>query len=287
MYLSDTVLQHVENVADAPDLSGTRYELKELVGRGGMGTVWLARDTELERDVAVKVSAHELGREAKVIAQLEHPSIVPVHDSGRLPDGRVFYVMKYVRGQRLDEWARSHEPRQLLRMFERICEAVAFAHARGVLHRDLKPHNVMVGEFGEALVMDWGLARRSTDAPEPAGTVLGTPSFMAPEQARGEAVTHAADVYGLGALLKALLERPPAPIAAILAKATAPEPAARYAGAAELAADIGRYLDQERVLAYHEPLLERAARFASKNSVVLSLLGAYLLLRLVLLIFQR
>ena len=310
MFLTDTVLSHVETVSDAPDLSGTRYELVELIGRGGMGTVWLARDRELERDVAVKVSAHELTREARVVAQLEHPGIVPVHDSGKLPDGRVFYVMKLVRGERLDLWARDKELRVRLRLFQRVCEAVAFAHARGVLHRDLKPENVMVGEFGEALVMDWGLARRRVDGAEPPGTVLGTPAYMAPEAARGEEATAAADVYGLGAVLHALVSgRPPfdgssgkdvvakvargepplalpapGPVVAICAKAMARAPGDRYGGALEVGDDVGRFLEQEPVSAYREPLLERVVRFVSKNGVVLSLLGAYLLLRLVLLL---
>ncbi len=311
MFLSDTVLSHVEHVTEAPDLAGTRYELVGLIGRGGMGSVWHAKDLELDRDVAVKVSAHELTKEAKVIAQLEHPGIVPVHDSGRLPDGRVYYVMKLVRGERLDLWARAHDVRSRLKLFQRVCEAVAFAHARHVLHRDLKPENVMVGEFGEALVMDWGLARRPADAAEPPGTVLGTPAYMAPEAARGEAVTQASDVYGLGALLYALVSgRPPydgasakdvlakvasadaprgldgpPPVAAICAKAMSKVPAARYANAQELSDDVGRFLDQEPVLAYDEPLFEKLARFASRNAVVLSLLGAYLVLRLVLLLF--
>jgi serine/threonine protein kinase len=291
-YLSDTVLAHVETVSEAPDLHGTRYELLEPLGRGGMGSVWLARDTGLEREVALKVSAwapgpelaDRLQREAKVLAQLEHPGIVPVHDSVTLPDGRVFYVMKRVRGQRLDAWAEGRDVRAKLRLFQRICEAVAFAHANGVLHRDLKPQNVMVGAFGEALVMDWGLAKLLSEA-DAAGTVLGTPGFMAPEQARGEPVGEAADVYGLGAVLRALLvENVPPPLAAVCAKATAEAPAQRYASAQELCDDVGRWLDLEPVLARRESAFEKTARFISKNRVVLSLLAAYVLVRLALLL---
>ncbi len=309
-WLSDTVLAHVERVTDEPDLSTTRYELIELIGRGGMGSVWLARDRELEREVAVKVTSGALTHEAKVMAQLEHPGVVPVHETGTLADGRVYCVMKRVRGERLDVWAARADVKARLRLFQRVCEAVAFAHARGVLHRDLKPENVMVGEFGEALVMDWGLARRPSDG-EPPGAVAGTPAYMAPEAARGEAATPATDVFGLGALLYALVcgraprsgldardvlakaaraEAPPrfdgpGPLAAICAKAMAAAPGARYATPTALAEDVGRFLEQERVGAYEEPLHEKASRFVARNAVVLSLLGAYVVLRLVLLLF--
>jgi serine/threonine protein kinase len=162
-------MSHLRSVADLPDLSGTKYRLLEKFSRGGMGTIYLAEDTKLGRKVAVKVlhtpdasgdlSARML-REARVIAQLEHPGIVPVHDVGELPDGRVFYVMKFVQGNRLDQYAQdTRSLPDLLRIFQKVCEAVAFAHAHGVIHRDLKPENIMVGAFGEVLVMDWGLAK--------------------------------------------------------------------------------------------------------------------------------
>jgi len=168
-WLSDKLVTHLRSVADLPDLSGTKYRLLEKFSRGGMGTIYLAEDTNLGRKVALKVlhtpdasgdlSARML-REARVIAQLEHPSIVPVHDVGELPDGRVFYVMKFVQGSRLDQYAQdTRSLPDLLRIFQKVCEAVAFAHAHGVIHRDLKPENIMVGAFGEVLVMDWGLAK--------------------------------------------------------------------------------------------------------------------------------
>jgi serine/threonine protein kinase len=237
MFVPDRVLAHVSSVSDQPDLSATKYRLSRPLGSGGMGSVWAALDTELDREVALKVSTTSgaadelcarLRREAQVIARLEHPGIVPVHDVGVLPDQRVYYVMKLVQGERLDEWlAHGAELGAVLRLFVRVCEAVAFAHARDVIHRDLKPQNIMVGPFGEALVMDWGLAKLPRDAsPAPPaaqldagttsatafGTVVGTLAFMPPEQARGELdrVDARADVYALGAILYfALSGRPP------------------------------------------------------------------------------
>ena len=133
-----------------------------------MGTVWLAQDSILQRPVALKILAAEnssadlaarLMQEAMVLARLEHPGIVPVHDAGTLPDGRTFYCMKHVEGQTLDRYARQLPLRESLRLFQRIAEPLAFAHSRGIIHRDLKPANIMVGSFGEVLIMDWGLAK--------------------------------------------------------------------------------------------------------------------------------
>jgi serine/threonine protein kinase len=314
VWLPDAVLAHVQEVADEPDLEGTKYRLIRPLGRGGMGAVYAAADTELEREVALKVmpsaGAAELGerlrREARILGQLEHPGIVPVHDVGTLPDGRVFYVMKLVRGEQLDAWAkRTPELGAVLRLFQRICEAVAFAHARGVIHRDLKPENVMVGPFGEALVMDWGIAKGlapeglggdalgapAAEGGTAAGTVLGTPGYMAPEQARGDlaAIDARSDVYALGAVLRFLLGgRPPLdPLVSICAKAMSEATASRYATAQDLADEVGRYLDGEPVRAHREGALERVKRFASRHRVVLSLLGGYVLLRLLLLAFAR
>lgn len=166
--LPDATVAHLRDIADEPDLAGTKYRLGGRLGRGGMAAVWSAHDTVLDRSVAIKVldvddSAGALAgrmlREARVLARLEHPGIVPVHDAGRLPDGRVFYVMKHVRGRSLDALLPDLPDRDArLRIFERLCEAVAFAHAHGVVHRDLTPANIMIGEFGEVLVMDWGVA---------------------------------------------------------------------------------------------------------------------------------
>jgi serine/threonine protein kinase len=250
-FLSDKAVDRLRQSADMPDLSGTRYQLLERVARGGMGVVYAAMDEILGRRVALKVLdvpiaggdlARRLNREARVLARLEHPGIVPVHDVGTLADGRVFYAMKFVEGQRLDKYieAVTSLPDRL-RLFLRICDAVAFAHARGVLHRDLKPGNVMVGAFGEVLVMDWGLAKilreQSAEVPEEdpeatilhtpeasdglvvateatqvtgQGTVLGTPGYMSPEQACGDVahVDERSDVFSLGAVLRFLFTPP-------------------------------------------------------------------------------
>ncbi len=218
-----------------PDTAGTRYEVLERLAAGGMGIVYRARDRELDREVALKVlqagpvppgAKARMLQEARILGRLEHPGIVPIHDVGRLPDGRTFYAMKLVRGRRLDEQAGAADSLgDLLRLFGRICDAVAFAHAHGVVHRDLKPENVMVGSFGEVLVMDWGVAKvlgglrdgaepsASAARPETArvtqtGMVIGTPGYMAPEQERGETdrVDERSDVFALGAILRFLME---------------------------------------------------------------------------------
>ncbi|HWN41404.1 MAG TPA: serine/threonine-protein kinase [Thermoanaerobaculia bacterium] len=185
-WLPDGALDHLKEVASEPDLAGTPYEIAGTIGQGGMGTVYLARDRDLDREVALKVvqlhqeDTERMLREARILARLEHPGIVPVHDVGVLPDGRAWYVMKRVRGSRLDEHARSLSLPDRLRAFERICEAVAFAHAHGVIHRDLKPENVMVGPFGEVLVMDWGVAKLGPHPPAP------SPASPTPSPGEGE-----------------------------------------------------------------------------------------------------
>src|SRR3954451_12205429 len=158
--LSDHVLSHLRTIIDFPDLSGTRYRVVEEIGRGGMGVVYQAYDEVLERTVALKVLNGP--REARTLASLEHPGIVPVHDAGVLPDGRAFYAMKLVQGTRLDRYrAAAPSISDRLRTFLRICEPIAFAHSRGVIHRDLKHENLMIGDFGEVLVLDWGIAATS------------------------------------------------------------------------------------------------------------------------------
>jgi len=231
-WLSNDLVERLRDVASRPELASDRYVILRPIGRGGMGSVYAARDEQLGREVAIKVSNaaapaddldQRLRQEARVLARLEHPGIVPVHDAGLLDDGRWFYVMKLVRGETLADHAAAleHEAARLV-VFERVAETVAFAHAAGIVHRDLKPSNVMVGQFGEVLVLDWGVARvlaraeeekvasaRTTDrhsnnsmSGTSGGTRMGTAGFMAPEQADGDSSNAGppADVYALGAL---------------------------------------------------------------------------------------
>jgi len=306
--LSDAAVARLREAVDRPD-AGDRYAVHELLGRGGMGAVYRATDQLLKRDVALKVltteleqdaSARRLEREARVLAALDHPGIVAIHDAGILQDGRPFYVMRLVRGRRLDEQARDESPGERLRRFLGVCDAVSFAHSRGVIHRDLKPANVMVGEFGEVLVLDWGVAKLSAEERAPAGSVLtdgadgitgdgiavGTPGFMAPEQsAGGQTVDVRADVFALGAILRDLVgtEKAPAPLRAIFARATATDAHDRYATVDALAADVRAWLDGKSVSAYSESLLEKLLRFYRRNSALIVLLLAYLAVRLFIL----
>ncbi len=238
--------------ADSRDPRG-RLILQEEIARGGMGAVLKGRDTELGRELAVKVllETHH-GRtdllqrfveEAQIQGQLQHPGIAPVYEMGQLTDRSLYFTMKLVKGQTLTRLLAARtdptvERSRLLGIFEQICQTLAYAHARGVIHRDLKPSNVMVGAFGEVQVMDWGLAKvlargePEGEQPSPengtaseisrtgisestrtqAGTVLGTPAYMSPEQARGEieSLDERTDVFGLGAILCEILTgRPP------------------------------------------------------------------------------
>ena len=297
-WLSDDKLDHLLDVV------GTRYAFVKELGRGGMGTVYLAEDKELDRLVALKVLhtpegelRRRMNREAQIIARLEHPGIVPVHDIGTLPDGRFFYAMKYVRGSRLDEYAaQGSSLNDRLRKFQAVCDAVAFAHAHGVIHRDLKPQNIMIGSFGEVLVMDWGIAKIREDPRQSAayntsdGTVIGTRDYMSPEQARGEVeIDERADVYSLGVVLQFLLtdQKVSKRARAICLTATARDPDHRYASASELSADIGRLLDAEPVFAYRENVLEKAWRWIGKNRFLVLLVLAYLVMRIFLIFFSR
>lgn len=291
--LSDAAIKHLRAIADLPDLSGTKYRLERPLGRGGMGTVYLARDTELDRDVALKVVGPivapdvELSDEAKILARLEHPGIVPVHDVGVLPDGRAFYAMKFVRGDRLDTVLAT--PLTLLdrlRIFDRICDAVAFAHSQGVIHRDLKPTNIMVGQFGEVLVLDWGAALIAQRVSSP--VIVGTAGYMAPEQARGESADERSDVHALGVILSQLLSASaPRALRAVCAKASAANPSERYTNVPSLAEDLRRYREGLPLSAYRETLIERAGRVAKKYQLPIALVAAYVVMRVLLALFTR
>ena len=292
--ISDRTIDRLRDAAAWPELDA-RYEITGVAGHGGMGTVYLARDRVLEREVAVKVldvadqkgsRAARLQREAHILARLDHPGIVPIHDAGTLPDGRAFYVMKLVRGQGLDDLVGSDAPLQhRLTVFARILDAVAFAHAHGVVHRDLKPENVMVGAFGEVYVMDWGVAQDPTAENELA--VVGTPGFMPPEQQVAARVDARADIFALGALLRHLAG-PSAPraLAAIAEKARDPAADRRYQDVAALAADLARFRNQDPVEAYRESIGERAVRLYRRYELPVLLLLAYIVMRFALLIIR-
>jgi serine/threonine protein kinase len=347
--LKDETYERLRRAISWPDFEKTRYEVIRELARGGMGIVYEARDRELDRPVALKVLAADMSdadaalrlrREAQIMAGLEHPGIVPLHDVGLLPDGRVFYAMKLVSGARLDHLVAEGRPLgELLRVFLRILESVGFAHAHGVIHRDLKPENVMIGTFGEVLVMDWGVAKRfgegekglgRVDAVIPAagttahGTVLGTPAYMAPEQARGEVsrIDLRADIYALGGILYFLLTRkPPEPrhpgsllqtrtresgtplhgvipprevnpgvppaLEAVCLKALSEDPAERYPRTQELAAEVSRFLEGGSVSAYKEGLWARARRFETRYRTPILVILAYVAMRVLLLVFAR
>jgi serine/threonine-protein kinase len=293
-WLADGTLAHLRDVTEWPDL-GDRYEVRGRLGRGGMGVVYAASDRVLDREVAVKVlddlhagaDAARLLREARILGRLEHPGIVPVHDAGTLADGRVYYVMKLVRGDRLDAAVETRSLNERLDLFLRVCEAVSFAHARDVVHRDLKPHNIMLGAFGEVLVLDWGVAHAAAE-PADASVVVGTPGYMAPEQARGAAAADArVDIYALGVVLEAMLPAPPPkPLLAIARRAAAARADERYDSVAALVHDIVRFREGERVSAYRESPAERAIRFYSRYRLPILLVLAYVIMRLVLLTWR-
>jgi len=276
-FLEDDAIGRLRRAAEAPDFSGTRYRVIEEIGRGGMGVVYRAEDSVLGRTVALKVM-DDGEAEARIMASMEHPGIVPVHDTGTLPDGRTFYAMKLVEGTRLSEYGGALADR--LRVFQKICEAVAFAHSHGVVHGDLKPDNIMIGAFGEALVMDWGVAAIARP-----GVVAGTRGYMAPEMT----VSPAGDVYALGAILQDLKEgqEARAALGAIIGRAMTRVPGQRYGSALELRDEVARYVDGERVLAHREGLGERAARMFLRHRVAIFLVAAYLAMRIALLVFMR
>src|SRR5438067_428597 len=327
-WLGDGTVDRLQANMREPDLSGTRYRSVRFIARGGMAEVWLAEDMVLQRRVALKILDAEeapelrsrLLREAHILAALEHPGIVPVHDAGTLPDGRVFYCMKYVEGRRLDDFLASVPGiADRVRLLLRIAEPLAFAHSHGIIHRDLKPENVMVGPFGEILVMDWGLGKlvneHSTESsaaiasadeqqrtPAAAsstnhGTVLGTPGYMAPEQLRGEveSIDQRTDIYGLGVILSVMIGSPAGgraarrhrPILAICAKAMHTDPNQRYPAVQALTADIADFLAGSPISAYAESPVERMARLFDRHRTAVLLIAAYLVMRLLFILFSR
>ncbi|MGE3807821.1 MAG: protein kinase [Gemmataceae bacterium] len=316
-----------------PVKSFERYTVNRLHAEGGLGRIYVVHDTILNREVALKEikpkqaaqveACRRFLREAQVTGQLEHPNIVPVYElSFRKDDQRPYYTMRLLHGQTLREriadyqrrrragQARSVEFGRLLEAFVGICQAIAYAHSRGVIHRDLTPDNNILGEFGEVIVLDWGLAKSVTKPDDSdldqvalseeaspmattTGRILGTPAYMAPEQAEGKTtqINARTDVYGLGAILFELLTGHPPhegqgsgevlrqivtgptrrvreidpgadpALEAVCAKAMAKSPRDRYSDAKTLAEEIQRFLADEPVSVYTEPWTRRLARW--------------------------
>ncbi|WP_165226676.1 serine/threonine-protein kinase [Aquisphaera insulae] len=332
-----------------------RYELIEKHAQGGVGEVWLARDHVLDREVALKQLHPEKAadpslrarflREAWVTGQLQHPGIVPIFDLARNDqDGRTYYTMRFIAGRTLADSARSQHAsrargeagelglRELLGAFVQACQVMAYAHSRGVVHRDLKGRNVVLGDFGEVMVLDWGMAKvlgskepgaapakgspsldaaagRWTEELTIQGEVLGTPSYMPPEQAMGflERVNVRSDVYGLGAILYEILageppfrgtssevlwrvvhEQPTPPrrrgvavppaLEAICLKCLAKAPEARYTTAGEVAEEVRRFLADEPVSAHRERWSGRARRWIGRHQTLAAVLVSGLLI---------
>ncbi len=332
---AETVAPRTGAAPLAPDaaLAGDRYVIDAEVARGGIGRVLRAHDRKLGRTVAIKEllgasrgAAARFAREATLTARLQHPGIVPVYDAGERA-GEPFYAMKLVGGRTLaDQIREAATLRDRLALLPRVlavAEALAYAHSEGVIHRDLKPSNVLVGEFGETLVIDWGLAkqlRASDDAPaEPAsapasdadgltvaGAVMGTPSYMSPEQASGAAVDARADVYALGAMLyhllagvaphrastaqavlASVLAGPPLPLAecvplaprelvSITERAMARAPADRYPDAGVLADDLRRFLTGQLVEAYRYSRVALLGRWVRRNRAAVAVAAVLL-----------
>ncbi|MFI5458882.1 MAG: serine/threonine-protein kinase [Isosphaerales bacterium] len=333
---------------------GQRFRILRPHAKGGLGTVFVALDCELHREVALKQileqhaddpeSRQRFVAEAEITGRLEHPGVVPVYGLGTDSFGRPYYAMRFIKGDSLkeaiarfhgddtleaDPGRRSLELRKLLRCFTDVCNAIDYAHSRGVIHRDLKPANIIVGKHGETLVVDWGLAKavgradpsvgEQTIAPSSSGSsetlpgsALGTPAYMSPEQARGELnrLGPRSDVYSLGATLYCLITgKPPfegddvgailhavqegqfrrpsqhdhaldKALEAICLKALAKEPEDRYPTPRALADDLDRWMADEPVTAWREPLARRARRWARRNRTAVTSLAAAVLVAL-------
>ena len=335
---------------------GQQFRILRPHARGGLGEVFVALDAELHREVALKqilekhaddpVSRQRFVAEAEITGGLEHPGVVPVYGLGTYGGGRPYYAMRFIKGDSLKEAiehfhqadprpsplpageggrrpgegpSRDLELRKLLRRFLDVCNAIDYAHSRGVIHRDLKPANIILGKHGETLVVDWGLAKaigradpsigEQTIAPSSSGSsetlpgsALGTPAYMSPEQAGGDLdrLGPRSDVYSLGATLYCLLtgkppfegddlgailrkvqagdfraprEVDPSPekaLDAVCRKAMATKPEDRYAGCRALADDVERWMADEPVSAYREPLARRARRWAKRNRTIVA-----------------
>jgi tetratricopeptide (TPR) repeat protein len=313
-----------DDIPSFVEVSASHYRFDREVARGGMGRIRTARDRRLGRWVAVKeVLAQDVGivhrfeREARITARLQHPSIVSVYEAGVFPDGQPFYAMPLVKGRSLADVIAERKTLAtrlaLVPNVLAVADAIAYAHGERVIHRDLKPTNVLVGEFGETVVIDWGIAKSLDDPndrpsadPVPvmametiAGAVIGTPAYMPPEQANGENVDERADVYALGAMLWHVLagvapytgptaevltavragppelvtaREPDAPpdLVAIVERAMARDPSARYPSARELAEDLRRFQTGQLVGAHRYSLRQLLRRWVRRHRTALA-----------------
>lgn len=320
-----------------------QYKFIRSIGFGGMKAVLLVYDMDTDREVAMAMMPDFRDRpaadrerfigEARITARLEHPNIIPVYDMGLDEKGAPFFTMKYLRGESLAQYlqrVRKHEreaeesytTERILQIFVRVCNAIEFAHSRRVLHLDIKPNNVSLGDYGEVSVLDWGLATELEEVPGGGKRLTrsvykGTPGFMSPEQiSGGRELDERADIYSLGALLYAMLAvrdpmagsppdealdaalrdriPPPSEVApereipsaleAIVIKAMAHHPADRYASVAELKADVASFREGFAPRAENASVLRRAALFVNRNFVV-TVLAAIIVILAAALIF--
>ncbi len=332
-----------DDLSSLPPVSPELYTVGFQIAQGGMGKIYAARDRKLRRDIVLKtlVEGAPVGRferEALITARLQHPSIVRVYDAGKLRD-EPFYAMEYVRGKSLDKVVAAADDAEarlaLLPHVIAVADALAYAHSEGVIHRDLKPANVLVGSFGETVVIDWGLAKdthgSTDDSFEPqiqvaslpahpvgalgssdltvAGAVMGTPSYMPPEQARGEGTDERSDVYAIGAILYTVLagtppitgtralddaraggvtplrERAPETpdeLVTIVEHAMAFDPRERYSSARELAEDLRRYSTGKLVAHHSYSTRDLIRRWLRKNKTSVAIAGTIVLGLLIL-----
>ena len=310
---------HLVSISPGHLVKVGRYRVLGLLGEGGMGAVYEAEQDSPHRLVALKVIRPGLlspaflkrfAQEVEILGRLHHPGIAQIHEAGLAEDGRPFFAMEFIRGLSLDEYARRHGLSVTARvvLLARVCDAVQHAHDRGVVHRDLKPANILVEETGQPKVLDFGVARatgadlQSGPGLTRTGQMLGTPSYMSPEQVTAEPATldHRADVYALGVILFELLaHRLPYPlenrplaeaarlilehdpprlgsinpelrgdVETIVAKAIEKAPGRRYPTAADLAADLRRWLAHEPILARPASALYHLGKFARRHKAV-------------------
>jgi tetratricopeptide (TPR) repeat protein len=315
-----------------PTSMGPRYEVRGLLGEGGQGIVLSVRDRRLERDIAAKLARSDrhgaevyLEREARLAASLEHPNILPVYDLSETPDGAPLMLMRRAPGRSLEDVLRQSEKSgglklgavsgfegraARIRAFLQLAEAISYAHSRSVLHLDIKPANVRIGDYGEIFLMDWGLARRLTDSSAPVG---GTAPYMAPEILEGLPPDERADVYSLGVTLyrmisgglmpldgdtfstetyrHALANQLPIPLlhrkpdldpnlAAVIDKACCPDRLSRYRKVRDMVADIEAALDGRSVTARRPGASEYVLRWIKKHSRLISYAAVAALLML-------